>query len=234
MESQVIAVTKAGCPACEETKPQIRRAEKKVKKKVRFEGVDVDTNPDIVKTYDIKAFPEFVYTNRHGIVHKMPWQGVPTPQSIVQWIDSVRDKTSSNVQASTEGGGRCTDCASGGGVDPSIWGPPLWFVIHTTALSYPRTPTISQKRDMQRFFQELKDHLPCTYCQKHFAKELSSINSSVFASRASLFEWTVKFHDKVRKRTTGKTSQHSVSYWKTYYKRQVFNFMQYASSEKRR
>ena len=199
MESQVIAVTKQGCPACEETKPHILRAKKKIKH-VRFQGVDVDTNPDVVDALGIQAFPEFVYTNRQGTIHKMPWKGVPTPESIVSWIDSVR--TGKKVSSASSTAGRCTDCVTGGGVDPKQWGPPLWFVIHTTALGYPRNPTKRQKREMQDFFKGLKEHLPCTYCQKHFAEELSRINSSVFESRDSLFEWTVLFHDSVRKRTT--------------------------------
>ena len=78
MESQVIAVTKQGCPACEQSKPAIQKAEKRVKK-VRFKGLDVDTHPDLVDKYNVQAYPEFVYTNRQGKLHKMPWTGVPTP-----------------------------------------------------------------------------------------------------------------------------------------------------------
>jgi len=226
MESQVIAVTKPGCPACEETKPHIARAKKTVKR-VRFTDVNVDNEPEIVDALNVQAFPEFVYTNRQGKIHKMPWDGIPTPQAIVSWIDSVRtgSSQSSRTPKSNETG-RCTDCAAGGGVDPKQWGPPLWFVIHTTALGYPRNPTRAQKRDMQDFFKGLKDHLPCTYCKKHFAEELSRINSSVFQSRQTLFEWTVRFHNSVRKRTTGEDPQHSVAYWKRYYKRQVYNYLQ--------
>lgn len=225
MQSQVIAVTKQGCPACEETKPQIQQA-KKLTKKVRFANVDVDHHPDIAKKYNVTAYPEFVYTNRRGNVHKMPWKGVPKPQAIVSWIDSIRGSTAPTRSKTVSQPSRCTDCASGGGVDPKIWGPPLWFVIHTTALSYSKTPTKREKREMQDFFTRLKDHLPCTYCQKHFAEELARINSSVFASRDSLFEWTVTFHDSVRKRTTGRDPEHSVHYWRQYYKRQVYNYLQ--------
>lgn len=229
MYSQVLAVTKQGCPACEETKPGIQKAKKMIKK-VRFKDVDVDTHPDIAATYGVTAFPEFVYTNRQGTVHKMPWKGVPTPQSIISWIDSIRGTSSSSnapPAAAHNGDTRCTSCSKGGGVDPSIWGPPLWFVIHTTALSYPRTPTVRQKSEMQTFFRQLKDHLPCLYCQKHFAEELSRINSSVFNSRDSLFAWTVEFHNKVRARTHNETTpRHSVHYWKQHYKRQVYHFMQ--------
>jgi len=230
MQSQVIAVTKQGCPACEETKPHIQNAKKRLKK-VRFADVDVDTHPDVAKKYNVTAYPEFVYTNRKGNVHKMPWKGIPDPSSIVSWIDSVRGATTTTSlsASSSTRSSRCTSCAASGGVDPKMWGPPLWFVIHTTALSYPTKPTKAEKRDMQNFFQNLKDHLPCTYCQKHFAEELARIDSSVFESRESLFEWTVRFHDKVRKRTTGKDPEHSVHYWKQHYKRRVYMYLQHAS-----
>lgn len=227
-KSMVMAVTKPGCPACEQTKPSILKASKNVQqKRVRFQEVNADTQPQIVNQLNVQAFPEFIYKNRQGQVHKMPWTGIPTPSQIVSWVDAVakrqRPKPRSNSNKNTRA--QCSKCSAGSngpGVDPKIWGPPLWFVIHTVALSYPRRPSPRQKTQMKRFFQELKDHLPCHYCQKHFAKELESVPASVFASRDSLFEWTVKFHDKVSDRTHNPQPRHSVAYWRQYYKNHVY------------
>ena len=41
-------------------------------------------------------------------------------------------------------------------MDPEVWGPKLWFVIHTFALNYPNNPNYEDKRVMEEFFNNLK------------------------------------------------------------------------------
>jgi len=40
-------------------------------------------------------------------------------------------------------------------MDPKVWGPKLWFVIHTIALNYPDNPSYDQKRIHEDFFNNL-------------------------------------------------------------------------------
>ena len=37
-------------------------------------------------------------------------------------------------------------------MDPTVWGPKLWFVIHTVALNYPDNPSYDDVRNTENFF----------------------------------------------------------------------------------
>jgi thiol-disulfide isomerase/thioredoxin len=229
MESQVIAVVKPGCPACEESKPGIQRAKKQVtQKKVRFQEVNYDQHPEIAEQLNVQQFPELVYTNRNGHMHTMPWNGIPTAKDIVNWIDTIAHKPTSLIPslkpalkpALKPKQKTCEQCGPNG-IDKKIWGPPLWYVIHMTALMYPRKPTLRDRKKMKQFLTGLSDVLPCSYCQKHYTKELQQLPEGVFDSRDTLFEWTVTFHDSVSDRTHNPQPRRSVEYWKFYYKQQA-------------
>jgi len=220
-KSAVIAVVKPGCPACDLTKPEIAKA-KKATKKVSFQQINADLRPSLVDDLSVQAFPDLVYKNSAGKVHHMPWpsSGMPDAGHIVNWIDGMRagkSQQTSQTQAPREA---CAQCGKDGhGVSPKIWGPPLWFIIHMVALMYPRLPTAAEKTKARNFFTGLQKVLPCDYCKKHFAEELKSMDPKAFASRDSLFAWTVHFHDKVSARTHSKQPRHSVEFWRNYYKK---------------
>lgn len=209
-KSAVMAVVKPGCPACELAKPELARA--------RIPKINADTDPQLVEKLGVEAFPDIVYTNSRGAVHHMPWpsKGQPKAADIVRWTNSVRGGHTPLPQQT-----RKTQCARCGpdGVAPSVWGPPVWFAIHMVALMYPSRPTASQKREAKDFFHGLQRVLPCSYCQKHFAKELATIDPKVFASRDALFAWTVAFHDSVSDRTHSTQPRRSVQEWRDHYKR---------------
>lgn len=218
-KSQLIAVTQEGCPACKKLKPALKKAESVLKKKkVRFAEIDAAENPTLVEKLDVQAFPEIIYKNKTGKIQKMPWGGVPRATTIVRWTENVAaGKTPTN--RSSKARPPCPECGPGGGVSPKLWGPQLWFIIHMVALMYPSKPTAKDRKDMVDFFQGLQKVLPCDKCKKHFAEELKTLNKSVFDNRDSLFEWTVKFHDKVSDRTHSTQPRHTVNYWRKYYKR---------------
>lgn len=217
MKSQVLVVTKPGCPACEETKPVI----KKIKKKVSFAEINADSHPSVVEKLGVQAFPDFVYTNRTGKVFHMPWNGVPNVANVERWIDEAKRGSASSTPARKN---TCKECgADGNGVSPRIWGPPIWYAIHTLALMYPRTPTATEKKEMKDFFFGLQKVLPCTYCKDHFAQELAGLDPDTFRNRDSLFEWTVAFHESVTQRVSKwhpemAQPRHTVNYWRKHYK----------------
>ncbi len=212
-QSAAIAVVKPGCPACDITKPEIVKAKRKAKMTI----VDADVKPSLVSSLGVQAFPDLVYKNRHGVVHHMPIsQGLPKATDIVRWIDDMQQRKPQQPQRPRTTG--CTTCGKDG-VSPKVWGPPLWFVIHMVALMYPKNPTPQQKQGAQQFFHGLQKVLPCSYCQKHFAQELATMDRRIFDSRDALFAWTVKFHDSVSDRTHSKQPRRSLAYWRNYYKR---------------
>lgn len=85
-------------------------------------------------------------------------------------------------------------------MDPTVWGPKLWFVIHTFALNYPDNPTYENKRVMEEFFNNLKHSIPCNKCKIHYTQRLERnpiINH--LDSKQSLFKYTIDLHNQVNK-----------------------------------
>ncbi len=85
-------------------------------------------------------------------------------------------------------------------MDPTIWGPKLWFVIHTFALNYPDNPTYEDKRVMEEFFNNLKYSIPCKKCKIHYRQRLER-NPIVnyLDNKQSLFKFTIDLHNQVNK-----------------------------------
>jgi hypothetical protein len=85
-------------------------------------------------------------------------------------------------------------------MDPTVWGPKLWFIMHTFALNYPDNPTYEDKRVMEEFFNNLKSSIPCQKCKIHYRQRLQQnpiIN--YLDTRQSLFKYTVDLHNQVNK-----------------------------------
>ena len=40
-------------------------------------------------------------------------------------------------------------------LNPTVWGPHYWFVLHTIALSYPLSPNTTTKKKYYDFIQNL-------------------------------------------------------------------------------
>ena len=216
MKAQLMAVTKPGCPACIQSKPEIAKLKRIMPGLVQ---IDADKKPQLVDDLKVKSFPDFIYKEPSGTVHHMPWQGPPTAASIQKWIEGIQKGHIVSKQSPPKRVAQCAQCGAGHGIPPSVWGPGLWFTIHTVALTYPQKPTPTQKTKMQAFFKGLQPVLPCDFCKKHYAVELKTMKANVFDSRDSLFGWTVCFHNSVSRRTGSTQPRRSVAYWRDYYKR---------------
>ena len=55
------------------------------------------------------------------------------------------------------------DYSSDNGMMTAIWGPPLWFTLHTISFNYPVNPTEEDKRRYYKYFKYLGKVLPCRY-----------------------------------------------------------------------
>ena len=85
-------------------------------------------------------------------------------------------------------------------MDPNVWGPKLWFVIHTFALNYPDNPNYEDKRVMEEFFNNLKYTIPCEKCRIHYTQRLErNPIMNYLDSRQSLFKFTIDLHNQVNK-----------------------------------
>ena len=81
-------------------------------------------------------------------------------------------------------------------LEPAVWGPHYWFVLHTIALTYPVWPTDTAKKKYYDLVQNLPLFLPL------FSKELGDLLDQYpvtpyLDSRDSFCRWVHFIHNKV-------------------------------------
>ena len=93
------------------------------------------------------------------------------------------------------------DYKSGDGMLTSVWGPPLWHVLHTISFNYPVEPTKEQKKHYYKFYKNLQNILPCRYCRENLSKNLKEcpLTMDVFKNRDSLSRYVYNLHEIVNK-----------------------------------
>jgi hypothetical protein len=84
------------------------------------------------------------------------------------------------------------------GFDPKFWGPEAWWFIHLVALNYPINPSEEDKKNYTKFFESLKNTLPCPGCAFNFGEKLKKTPPRL-ENREQLFNWTVDVHNEVNK-----------------------------------
>lgn len=84
------------------------------------------------------------------------------------------------------------------GYSPLIWGKEGWHFIHFVALAYPEYPTEEDKINYSKFFESLKDVLPCPTCSYNYEKKIKE-HPPALENKKSLFRWTVDVHNSVNK-----------------------------------
>jgi hypothetical protein len=91
------------------------------------------------------------------------------------------------------------DYNSPDGMMTSVWGPPMWHILHTISFNYPVEPTNDDKTYYYNFYNNLKNILPCRYCRENLKKNLKKhpLNKSVFKNRDSLSRWVYNLHETI-------------------------------------
>ena len=85
-------------------------------------------------------------------------------------------------------------------MNPSVWGPKLWFSLHTITLNYPKKPTYKDKKIYNNFFVSLQHIIPCSSCAQNFGKHLEKYPiSENLSCRKDLVLWLIKVHNAVNK-----------------------------------
>ena len=83
-------------------------------------------------------------------------------------------------------------------LDPKIWGPHYWFVLHTIALTYPMTPNDVTKKKYYDFIQNLPLFIPQSQIGNKFAEYLDKFPVSPYLdSRKSFMKWMHFIHNKI-------------------------------------
>jgi len=85
-------------------------------------------------------------------------------------------------------------------MNPEIWGPPFWFVLHSISINYPDKPNYLDKQQHLLFFQSLKQVLPCHKCRLHYTKYLNENPISPYLdNKKNLMIWVLNCHNNVNK-----------------------------------
>jgi hypothetical protein len=91
------------------------------------------------------------------------------------------------------------DYQSGDGMMTSVWGPPMWHILHTVSFNYPVNPTEEQKKHYYNFYNSLKNILPCRYCRENLINNLTKLplTMDVFKNRDTLSRYIYELHETI-------------------------------------
>lgn len=83
-------------------------------------------------------------------------------------------------------------------MNPNIWGPYFWFILHIISFNYPKNPTQFDKDSYTNFFTSIKDILPCEDCKRHYAKNLQIYPITPnLDTKKNMINWLIKIHNQV-------------------------------------
>ena len=83
-------------------------------------------------------------------------------------------------------------------MNQNIWGPHLWFSLHTISLVYPLKPNKIDKENYKNFFLSLENVIPCAICKKNYKRHLKEhpIDNNL-DNRKQLVYWVIDMHNLV-------------------------------------
>lgn len=81
-------------------------------------------------------------------------------------------------------------------MNQKVWGPHMWFSLHSITFTYPFKPSNEDKELVINFFTSLKNILPCITCQLNYTKNLQDLPIQT-GSRKELVYWLIDLHNKV-------------------------------------
>ena len=83
-------------------------------------------------------------------------------------------------------------------MNQNIWGPHLWFSLHTISFNYPISPSNNDMKDYKNFFINLENVIPCSVCKKNYIRHLKEhpINDYL-DNRKKLVYWVIDMHNMV-------------------------------------
>jgi len=86
-------------------------------------------------------------------------------------------------------------------LDPNIWGPHFWFVLHTLAISYPHHPNAVTKKKYYELIQNLPLFIPTETIGNNFSQLLDEYPITAYLdSRESVIRWMHFIHNKINEK----------------------------------
>jgi hypothetical protein len=82
--------------------------------------------------------------------------------------------------------------------NPTVWGPPTWFFLHSLTLALPKEVPPDEQAKIKSLMESLPDLLPCPSCgvnlKEHMKEEPIEPN---LASRDKMVTWMLHIHNRV-------------------------------------
>jgi hypothetical protein len=111
-------------------------------------------------------------------------------------------------------------------MNQNIWGPHLWFSLHTISFNYPANPTIEDKKNYNFFFTSLKEVIPCSICKKNYIRHLIEHPiDNYLNSKEELVKWVIDMHNMVNTETGKKNYSYNtiIKMYEDVYKKKLIN-----------
>jgi hypothetical protein len=91
------------------------------------------------------------------------------------------------------------DYASNDGMLTTVWGPPMWHVLHTMSFNYPVSPSEKQKKKYYGFIKSLLYVLPCGKCRENLKINFKKLPLSMkhLKSRQTLSRYVYDLHELI-------------------------------------
>ena len=125
------------------------------------------------------------------------------------------------------------DYNSSNGMNPKIWGPALWFVLHIISFNYPVNPSKNDKKNYFIFLKSLENILPCKSCRDNLKDHLKNIDMNIFDNRDTFSHFIYDLHNLVnhtlnkQKYSLYKSVKHTYQYFRySDDKTNIFNNLQ--------
>ena len=85
------------------------------------------------------------------------------------------------------------------GMLTTIWGPPMWHILHIVSFNYPTKPTKKQQKQYLNFYKSIHHILPCGKCRDNLKNNLKKapLTMKVFKNRHTLSKWVYNLHETI-------------------------------------
>jgi hypothetical protein len=96
-------------------------------------------------------------------------------------------------------------------MNQNIWGPHLWFSLHTISFAYPVKPTHEDKDNYKNFFLNLKHVIPCAVCKRNYKRHLEEHPIEGYLdTKKKLVHWVIDMHNMVNAEIGKKTLSYDI------------------------
>ena len=112
-------------------------------------------------------------------------------------------------------------------MNQNIWGPHMWFVLHTITFNYPIEPKKEDIKYHSDFLYSLKYVLPCSVCRRHYKRHIrENPPKNALKNRDNFIKWMIDLHNEVNGETGKKntyTYQEIISRYEKVYNMKIIN-----------